>query len=125
MLDNGRGKATDSNTVMKLQDCILREGSRHVHCNCRQNLNPEGVPFIQHLSSMKAFVIVLRYYVPFIVLLLEIFKPERTRSEESTLIYSYEQEEKNQSVKLDVAAPLGYVRKTGTRNWQSSFVWGP
>ncbi|GFG34211.1 hypothetical protein Cfor_00108, partial [Coptotermes formosanus] len=126
MLANARSKATGSSTV-KLQDYILGEDSRHVHSNRRQNLNPEEAlfPFIPRLSSMKAFVTVLRYYVSFMILLLEIFKPERTRSEQSVHLYSYGREEKNCSVMLNVSARLGYVCKTGARNWRSSFVWGP
>jgi hypothetical protein len=126
MLANARSKATGSSTV-KLQDYILGEDSRHVHSNRGQNLNPEEAlfPFIPRLSSMKAFVTVLRYYVSFMILLLEIFKPERTRSEQSVHLYSYGREEKNRSVMLNVSARLGYVCKTGARNWRSSFVWGP
>lgn len=127
MLDKkARGEATDSNTA-KLQDCTVGEGTRRVNSNGRHKLNPEEVLFscVPYLSSMKALVIVLRYYVPLMILLLEIFKPERTRSEQRKLVYIYEREEEKHSVTLEVPARVGYVCKTGARNWRSSFIWGP
>lgn len=119
---NARGNVTDSST-MKLQGYVVGEGSRDVDSDCRQELNPEGVlsSFIPYLSSMKAFVIVLRYYVPLIILLSKIFKPERTRSKQKEPVYSYE---KSNCVMLDISAAVGYVCKKGTRNCRSSFVWG-
>lgn len=121
-----RVEATDSNTV-KLQDCTVGEGTRRVYSNGRHKPIPEGVLFscIPYLSSMKAFVIVLRYYVPLVILLLEILKPERTRNEQRKFRCSYEREEEERSVTLEVSARVGHVCQTGVRNWRSSFVWGP
>jgi len=121
-----RGEATESNTV-KLQDCTVGEGTRRVNSNRRHKLNPEEVLFscVPYLSSMKALVIVLRYYAPLMILLLEIFKPERTRSEQRKHVYIYEREEEKRSVTLEVPARVGYVCKAGARNWRSSIIWGP
>ena len=59
------------------------------------------------------------------ILLLEIFKPERTRSEQRKHVYIYEREEEKRSVTLEVPARVGYVCKAGARNWRSSIIWGP
>jgi hypothetical protein len=74
---------------------------------------------------MKAFVIVLRYYVPLMILLLEIFILERTRSQQHKLTCISEREEEKDNVTLELSARVGYVCKTGTRNWRSSSIWGP
>ena len=121
-----RGVATDSNTV-ELQDCTVGEGTRCVHSNRRHKPIQEGVLLssVPYLSSMKAFVIVLKYYVPLVILLLENLQPERTTSQQREFQYSYEREEEKRSVTLRVSARVGHVCQKGAKNWRYSFVWGP
>jgi hypothetical protein len=123
---NARGEAADSNTVQS-EDCNVGETCRRSKNNPRHKLNPEGVLFscVPNLSSMKAFVIVLRYYVPLMILLLEIFKHERTRIQQRKLMCISKGDEAKRNVTLELLARVGYVCKTGARNWRSMFIWGP
>jgi len=126
LVKNARGEAADSNTV-QLEDCAVEEGLRRVNSNPRHKQDPEGVMFscVPYLSSMKAFLIVLRYYVPLMILLLESFKLERTRIQQRERMCISERAEEKHYIPLELTARVGYVCKTGVRNWQSSFIWGP
>jgi hypothetical protein len=116
---------TNSNKVE-----LLDEGAGMTDSNCRQQdieyLQPDGVQFspVTHLSSMKAFIRIVRYYVPFVILLMEMFRPQRTKGEQTRHISKYDHE-RNRSEVLEVAAALDYVCKSVRKNCGSLLAWSP
>jgi hypothetical protein len=105
---------------------LLGEGAGLADSNCKQqdaqHLRPDRVQFspLTRLSSMKAFIRIVRCYVPFVILLMEIFRPQRTKDEQIKQIHEYERSEL-----LQLSAALDYVCKSVRKNCGSLPAWGP
>jgi hypothetical protein len=115
---------------VELQGCILEEGPGMADSNCKQedteHLQTDRVRFfpVTHLSSMKAFITIVRYYMAFVILLVETFKPQRTKDEQTKQIHMYEHEEDLSEV-LELSASLDYVCKSVRKNCGSCACWSP
>jgi hypothetical protein len=106
---------TNSSTV-DLKRCFLGASPSTAGNNCgRQDAEHMQLDELQyspvtHLSSMKAIVTIVRCYVAFVILLMEIFTPQRTKQ-----IYKYE-DKKNHSEVLELSLALDYVCKSVRKN---------
>lgn len=106
---------TNSNTV-DFKRCILGRSTSMAGNNCRRqdavHKQLDGLDYspVTHLSSMKAVVTIVRCYVAFVILLMEIFTPQRTKQ-----IYKYE-DLKNHSEVLELSPALDYVCKSIRKN---------
>jgi hypothetical protein len=116
--NSDRGRILESDAVVYVTNSndaeLFEEGPGMADSNCRQ---PDGVQFspVTRLSSMKAFIAIVTYYVPCVILLMEILKPQRTKDEQTRQIYKYEHE-RNHSDVLELSAALDYVCKSVRKN---------
>jgi hypothetical protein len=89
---------------------LLEEGPGMADSNCRQ---PDGVRFspVTRLSSMKAFITIFTC----VILLVEMFRPQRTKDEQTEQMFKYE-DDRNHSEVLELSAALDYVCKSVRKN---------